>query len=132
MKPLVVDASALIEYLLRTPRALPLIPLIESRNHQLHVPALADVEIASVLGRLLLRGTLDDARAAEALDDWFDLPLERHGHLSLLPRVVSLRQNFTAYDAVYVTLAEQLGAAVLTADGRLARAIRAHLDIELA
>ncbi|HVT03587.1 MAG TPA: hypothetical protein VHL58_09475 [Thermoanaerobaculia bacterium] len=61
MKPLVVDASALIEYLLRTPRALPLIPLIESRHHQLHVPALADVEIASVLGRLLLRGTLDDA-----------------------------------------------------------------------
>ncbi|HVT03586.1 MAG TPA: type II toxin-antitoxin system VapC family toxin [Thermoanaerobaculia bacterium] len=40
-------------------------------------------------------------------------------------------RNFTAYDAVYVTLAEQLGAAVLTADGRLARAIRTHLDLDL-
>jgi predicted nucleic acid-binding protein len=48
----------------------------------------------------------------------------RHGHQSLLTRVLELRENFTAYDAAYVALAEQLRANLLTADEPLARAVR--------
>lgn len=41
----------------------------------------------------------------------------------------ALRSNFTAYDAAYVALAEALGAAVLTLDDTLARAIVRHSDV---
>jgi len=40
-----------------------------------------------------------------------------------------LRANFSAYDATYVALAEQLGAELLTTDDRLARAAREQTGI---
>lgn len=96
--------------------------MIEASDAELHTPALCDVEVASALRRLLRSGSLDDARAAEAIDDYLALPLERHGHEALLSRVLELRENFSAYDATYVALAERLGASLLTADAALARA----------
>jgi len=92
----------------------------------LHVPALCDVEVVSGLRRATRRRLLSDRRAAEALDDYVDLPLSRHGHRSLLARVFELRANFSAYDATYVALAERIGAELLTADERLGRAVRAQ------
>jgi predicted nucleic acid-binding protein len=68
---------------------------------------------------------------AEAVDDYLDLPLARHGHQRLLARALQLRSNFSAYDAMYVALAEQLKADLLTADDGLARAVRSHLAIPL-
>jgi predicted nucleic acid-binding protein len=43
----------------------------------------------------------------------------------LLPRIWELRNNLTAYDAVYVALAEALDAPLLTRDRRLA-AVAGH------
>jgi predicted nucleic acid-binding protein len=43
--------------------------------------------------------------------------------------MLELRSNFSTYDACYVALAEALGAEVLTADERLARAVRAHTAV---
>jgi predicted nucleic acid-binding protein len=71
-------------------------------------------------------------RAADALEDYLDLPLFRHGHQALLARVLQLRSNFSAYDAAYVALAEQLKGELLTADDGLARAIRTQLPLRLA
>lgn len=42
-----------------------------------------------------------------------------------------LRDNVTAYDATYVTLAEALGATLVTCDARLARAPGHGAAIEL-
>jgi len=58
-----------------------------------------------------------------------DLPIERHGHWILLQRVWELRDRVTAYDALYVALAESLAAPLLTCDARLART--ANLTIEI-
>jgi predicted nucleic acid-binding protein len=55
----------------------------------------------------------------------------RHSHISVLPRVWSLRDNLTSYDACYVALAERLGAVLVTADGRLARAPGTRCAVEL-
>jgi len=44
---------------------------------------------------------------------------------------LGLRHNFTAYDATYVALAEALGATLLTADLRLARAVRTHTAVDV-
>ncbi|HUO84910.1 MAG TPA: type II toxin-antitoxin system VapC family toxin [Thermoanaerobaculia bacterium] len=132
MKPIVLDASALVEYLLRTPRSLTLIPWIEAETHDLHIPALGDVEFASGIVRLLVRELISEQRAAEALEDLIDLPLSRHGHLALLPRAISLRSNFSVYDAIYVALAERLDATLITADEKLAGAVARHTTVQTA
>jgi predicted nucleic acid-binding protein len=88
------------------------------------------VEVASALRRLLLRGDVSQDRAEQALHDYLDLPLSRSGHRALLGRVLSLRTNFSAYDATYVALAERLGARLLTSDEALARAVQRHTAIE--
>jgi predicted nucleic acid-binding protein len=90
-----------------------------------HVPTLCDVETLAGLRRALLARALSLGRAEEALVDYLDLPLTRHGHQALLARMLELRDNFSAYDATYVALAECLGGELLTADDRLARALRA-------
>lgn len=122
MSSLVVDASAVVEYLFRTERGQEVEPALTSRETELHVPALCDVEVSAALRRGILLGALTEPRAKQALTAYLDLPLTRHGHQTLLPRILALRANFTAYDASYVALAERLRAPFLTADRRLARA----------
>lgn len=45
--------------------------------------------------------------------------------------MLELRDNFSAYDATYVALAELLGGDLLTGDGPLARSVSTHVDISL-
>ena len=98
----------------------------------LHVPALCNVEIVSGLRRAAARRILTEPRAREAIRDYLDLPLTRHGHTSLLDRMFELRANLSAYDATYVALAEVIGAELLTADDGLARAVESHTRVALA
>jgi predicted nucleic acid-binding protein len=129
---IVVDASALLEVLLRTPAA----EAVESRlfdsRQTLHAPHLLDVEIAQVVRRYAANGEIDQERGRAALADLADWPLRRYPHDFLLSRVWDLRNNLTAYDAVYVALAEALDAPLLTRDRRLAAASGHHARIELA
>ncbi len=75
----------------------------------------------------MLRSQLNDARAEEAVTDYLDLPLTRHGHMFLISRILLLRNNFSAYDATYVALAEVLEATLVTADLSLFRAVESTL-----
>jgi predicted nucleic acid-binding protein len=119
---IVLDASAVLEILLQTADGAPLTERILSPDSSLHAPHLMDVEVAQILRRFVLRGELSEERARQALKDLADLPVERYSHELLLPRIWSLRENLTAYDAAYVVLAEILEATLLTRDGRIARA----------
>jgi len=116
---------------LRTDRAAHLEAVIEASDSDLHVPALCDVEILAALRRALLAGEVDERRALDAIDDYLDLPLTTHGHGALVRRILALRQNFSAYDATYVALAERIGAALLTADRALLRAVHRHAPVEV-
>ncbi len=130
---IVIDASALLDVLLRTPSAQAVeTRLFEEPQQTLHAPHLLDVEVAQVLRRYATMGEINDQRGTEALFDLADFPIRRYPHDFLLTRVWTLRNNFTAYDAVYVALAEALNARLLTRDQRLAAAVRRHVDIELA
>ena len=131
MSRFVLDASAVVEYLLRTPTGDRVEAKVRAEGADLHTPALCDVEVAAALRRGLLAGRLGPQRVAEAVEDYFDLPLTRHGHRRFIERVLELRNNFSAYDATYTALAEQLGAALITADERLATATRTHLAVEV-
>lgn len=95
------------------------------------MPHLIDVEVTQVLRRYAAAGEVDPNRCAAAIGDWMDFPLNRYPHDFLLPRIWTLRQNLTAYDAVYVALAESLDAPLITRDRRLAAAAAQHARIEI-
>lgn len=97
----------------------------------LHAPYLVDAEVMSVLRRRALGGDLAERRAGQALDDLEALRVVRYPHLPSARRVWELRENVTAYDALYVALAEALDCRLVTADARLARAQGPHCRIEL-
>jgi predicted nucleic acid-binding protein len=127
----VADASALVEYLLSPVTVETIAATIEAPETDLHVPALCDVEVAAALRRAMLSRLLPADRAQEALRDYLDLPLTRHGHEAILGRFLDLRHNFSTYDATYAALAEGLGAPLLTADTGLARAVKDRLGIPI-
>jgi predicted nucleic acid-binding protein len=126
---IVLDASAVIELLLGNAA---LRKRIARSTETLAAPHLVDVEVAHVLRRLASAGELTAARGAEAIEDLRDLDLDRYPQHDLLPRVWELRHSLTAYDAVYVALAEALRAPLLTLDARLARSSGHKARVELA
>jgi len=128
---IVLDASALVELLLHTATGEVVFKRIADPSIGLHVPHLADVEVTQTLRQFVSDGDIEPTAAVAALEDLRALDLQRHAHEPLLERVWALRNNLTAYDAVYWALAEVLDTVVLTCDGRLSRAPGAAGRIEL-
>jgi predicted nucleic acid-binding protein len=117
---IVLDASAAIDWLLRTPAGTRIENRIYSRNESLHCPHLMDLEIAQVLRRLVREAVISAHRAEEAIEDLLDLRITRYPHFIFLPRIWQRRHNLSAYDSAYVVLAQELGATLITRDARLA------------
>ena len=128
---MVIDASAAIELLLDTARGRRLSERLDAGAPEIQVPHLVDLEIAQVLRRYVRRGTVSADQGAEALRHWRSLQLERYEHRRFLSRVWELRDNVSAYDAVYVALAEALSTVLVTADRKLAGAPGLDGRIEL-
>jgi len=128
---IVVDASALVEYLFTSERGAIIAERLADPEEVLAGPCLLDVEVAQVVRRWSLAGKIDAERALMALEDLAELNALRWPHEPLLPRIWALRHNFTAYDAAYIALAEGLGATLLTCDRSLARGGGINCDVEL-
>jgi len=128
---IVIDASAMTEFLLQTPLGLKVESRLFRRDEEFHVPHLLDVEVGQVLHRLVRTRELSVDRAEEALADLADFDLRRHPHVDLLARVWELRDNLTAYDAVYVALAEALVSPLVTCDSPLGVSVGHTARIEV-
>ena len=117
MRTVVVDASALVDALL-------IDGVARSRltTANLHAPELIDAEVLSVIRRLVLAGKLLEAAGMRALETVSRLGLRRYSTLELWPRAWELRANLSAYEALYVALAERLDAPLVTTDAKAARA----------
>jgi len=115
----VVDASIVVRLLQNRAGDEPLRERFGQQRH-VHAPQLIDAEVASAIRGLLLTSKaeirISAARAGEMLEDFADLSLMRHPMLPYQRRVLALRDNFTAYDAFYVALAEALRVPLLTDD----------------
>lgn len=127
---IVLDASALIEVLLRSASAERVDARLFESGRSLHAPHLIDVEIAHALRRLSAIGEVGAERGRIMLALLVDMPIRRYAHGFLLPRAWELRGDITA-DAMYVALAEALGAPLLTRDRRLAGAVGHLVAVEL-
>src|SRR5258705_8739970 len=84
---IVVDASALLEALLRTPAARAVEERLFEPQQTLHAPHLLDIEVAQVIRRYAAKGEIDSERGRAALADLADFPFRRYPHDFLLPRV---------------------------------------------
>jgi predicted nucleic acid-binding protein len=128
---IVVDASVVVEALVDDGKSGGLARERMTESSLLQAPELIDLEILSVLRRLVARGTLDAKRAMRAVDDMLDLAIVRYPHRSLTWRVWELRSNLTPYDASYVVLAEACECPLVTFDRAIARCPGLRCDVEL-
>ena len=131
---IVIDASAAIEWVLQTPKGAEVEARIFRKRGgslRLHAPHLLDVEVAQVLRKHVAKGLVSEGRGQTALQDFLQIQMRRYPHELLLERVWALRRNLTAYDAVYVALAEALDMPLLTCDANLGGAAghRARIDV---
>jgi predicted nucleic acid-binding protein len=128
---IVIDASALIEILLRTERADRLMDRAFAGTEQMHAPQLLDIEITQVFRRLVQQKQITAARAGQSLEDLAGLFIERHDQQLLVQRIWQLRDSLSAYDGAYIALAEALAAPLLTCDAKLAGTHGHRAKIEL-
>jgi len=91
-------------------------------SDDLAAPQLMPVEAANILRRSALVGDTTDEVASLAHADLLELRVALFPYGALAERVWELRRNVTAYDALYVALAEALQAPLATLDARLTRA----------
>ena len=116
---IVLDASAVVELILDTDRGRAVRERLVEPGEDFSAPHLLDAEVVHVLRRYERAGEIPEKRARAALRDLLALPARRYRHDMLLPRVWELRENTTAYDAIYLALAEALDAPLLTCDRRM-------------
>jgi predicted nucleic acid-binding protein len=127
---LVVDAGCLVDVLTGKPRGELARPRMDADQEQA-APHVVDVEVFTVIRREHQHGRLDHTAATQAVADLAAWPGERFGHRALLDRAWELRETVRGPDAMYVALAEALGATLLTTDGRLAAAPGPTCPIEV-
>jgi predicted nucleic acid-binding protein len=118
---IVLDAAALVDVVLDQPAKPWVLELIESSP--VISPAHQLAEVLSAIARLVRAGTIDTAVAAEALAEARSLEQElvtpTSGHLA---RALDLQERVPVLDALYVVLAQDHDAPLVTTDERLARA----------
>lgn len=118
----VLDASAAVDLIIGTPRAVQLRTLL--RERALHAPHGFDAEVLSALARLVRAGSLGSGPAELGLEVLARMPVQRHLPVNLAVEAWRLRDNVRVTDGLYVALARALGMPLVTTDVKLAKAVR--------
>jgi predicted nucleic acid-binding protein len=93
-------------------------------------PHLIDAEVGQSLRGLVLRGLLDEGAAERSLEYAEHLVVDRYPHQPLRRRAWALRYRVSFYDGLYVALATLFDLPLVTADARLAAAVRAECTVD--
>lgn len=126
----VVDCSIIVRLLASRPGD----DVLRQRlSATVHAPALVDAEVSSVIRGLAITTKpnvrISEERALEMLHDYAGLRIVRYPMQPLQARAFEMRHNFTAYDAMYIALAEHLNLPLLTDDGKFDGTPGHHADI---
>ena len=138
MTTVVVDASVAVKWCLPSLRE-ELVPeavelLASSRRDEVRflVPDLFWVELANVLWKAVRRNEISPSNAASAISFVRDLDITTIPSFDLVPEALHLAigHGRTAYDSLYVALAMESKAQLITADERLANALAARFPVK--
>ena len=127
MSRFVIDASAAVEYLLRSPVGLTLGDMLSDAH--IDAPELLDAEVMSTFRRHVGAQRLGSDQAERLLDNLAAWPINRISHRILTRSAWQYHQNVSAYDAMYVATAAAFNAPLLTADAKLTRAPNLRIAI---
>ncbi len=129
---IVLDASVVVDFLLDLDgRGVTAARRVLRSWKDLAAPHLLDAEVLHALRGLNRAGHLSSAQLAQAVDAFKLLPFRRFPHTPLLSRALEFRHNATAYDALYLALAEALEGTLVTRDRRLAGVPGVHATVEV-
>jgi predicted nucleic acid-binding protein len=126
---IVLDASVVVEVLTNGALADAIRDDLAGGDESFIVPHLIDVEVVSAIRRMMAGQRAETHRSNQFLAGLAALPAERYAHTPLLGRIWELRNNFTAYDAVYIALAEAMNAVLYTCDAKLSKGHRARVVV---
>jgi predicted nucleic acid-binding protein len=112
----VLDASIVVGLLTSRP-GLDRDLLVRYDSH--HAPSHIDVECVNALRGMMLGGQILAADLELLAMHVPQTPIIRYPLGPLVPRILALARNATAYDAAYIALAEALDADLLTTVARL-------------
>ncbi len=120
MSATVIDASAMVDFLLNTPVSDQVAERL--RDVQVHAPAHFDAEILSALGRLHRADKMSSKDVVDLIAATAQAPIVRHPLPPLLAGAWQRRENSSVMDALYIELAEQLDLSIVTTDTGMAAA----------
>jgi predicted nucleic acid-binding protein len=109
-----------------------LLACYERREAECLVPDLFWPELANGLGKAVGKRKIDRARAEKSYAEVVALGFPTIPSFALLPEAFQLAVAYgsTVYDSLYIALAIDCEAELITADERLANALAAHLPVK--
>lgn len=113
----VVDTSTVVDILTSVPN---IAAEVRKRGTVFHAPYALDAEFMNVLRNHWLHRRITLQEGTHLIREFERMIAVRHSHEGLLERAWELRDNVSAYDSLFVALAEHLDVPLLTRDRRLA------------